>query len=82
MSTGTAPWLDSTIVAGKRRPRRCRICRRRPPWTDKNCPSGVCKRCYHKHVWPDRPDARGRRQNSGGDPDPPWPDEPFAGELP
>ena len=22
------------------------------------------------------------RQNSGDDPDPPWPDEPFAGELP
>jgi hypothetical protein len=42
----------------------------------------VCKRCYHKHVWPDRPDARKQRQDSGDDPDQPWPDEPFASEVP
>ena len=32
---------------------RCRICGKHPPWNHKNCPPGVCKRCYHKHVWPD-----------------------------
>lgn len=45
-------------VSGKRRQRRCRICRQRPPWQYKNCPPGVCKRCYHKHIWPDRPSVR------------------------
>ena len=45
-------------MAGKRKPRRCRICRKRPPWRYKNCPPGICKRCYHKHVWEGRPAAR------------------------
>jgi hypothetical protein len=36
----------------------CRICTKRPPWKYKNCPPGVCKRCYHRHVWPQRPAAR------------------------
>jgi hypothetical protein len=39
----------------------CRICKKRPPWRYKNCPPGICKRCYHKHVWPDRPSARKQR---------------------
>ncbi|MGH3260112.1 MAG: hypothetical protein ACRDOU_32720, partial [Streptosporangiaceae bacterium] len=21
----------------------------------KNCPPGICKRCYHSHVWAERP---------------------------
>jgi hypothetical protein len=40
----------------------CHICRKRPPWRYKNCPPGVCKRCYHKEVWPDRPAARRERR--------------------
>ncbi len=36
----------------------CRICKKRPPWKYKNCPPGVCKRCYHRHVWPQRASAR------------------------
>ncbi len=38
----------------------CRLCRKRPPWRYKNCPPGICKRCYHKYVWPERPEARRR----------------------
>ena len=44
------------------RPRRCRICRKRPPWRYKHCTPGVCKRCYHAEVWPDRPAAREQRR--------------------
>jgi hypothetical protein len=40
---------------------RCRICKKRPPWKGKNCPPGVCKRCYHAHVWPERSGARAGR---------------------
>lgn len=45
-------------MAGKRKQRICRICKKRPPWKYKNCPPDVCKRCYHRHVWPERPWAR------------------------
>lgn len=38
--------------------RLCRICKKRTPWRHENCPPGICKRCYHKHVWADRPGAR------------------------
>jgi hypothetical protein len=38
-----------------RKQRKCRICKKRPPWQYKNCPPGICKRCYHSHVWADRP---------------------------
>ena len=51
------------------KPRLCRICKKRPPWRYKNCPPGVCKRCYHKHVWPERPPARKRRQSAVGEPE-------------
>jgi hypothetical protein len=27
-------------------------------------PAGYCKRCYHKHIWPDRPSARQRATTS------------------
>jgi len=47
-------------MAGKRKQRTCRICKKRPPWKYKNCPPDVCKRCYHRHVWPERPWARKR----------------------
>jgi hypothetical protein len=43
---------------GKAKQRMCRICKKRPPWKYKNCPPGVCKRCYHKDVWVGRPAAR------------------------
>ena len=44
------------------RPRRCRIRRTRPPWRDQNCPPGICTRCEHAEVWPDRPAAREQRR--------------------
>jgi len=47
------------------RQRRCRICHKRPPWRYKNCPPGVCKRCYHREIWPDRPAARAERKAAG-----------------
>jgi hypothetical protein len=28
---------------------------KRPSWRYKNCPPGICKRCYHSHVWAERP---------------------------
>lgn len=48
-------------MAGKGKQRMCRICKKRPPWKYKNCPPGVCKQCYHKKVWVDRPAARKER---------------------
>ncbi len=42
--------------------RLCRICKQRPPWQYKNCPPDVCKKCYHRHVWVDRPAARQQHQ--------------------
>jgi hypothetical protein len=44
----------------KRKPRKCRICKKRPVWIggDVKNPGRVCKRCYHKHVWPDRTTRR------------------------
>ncbi len=54
-------------MAGKRQQRLCRICKKRPTWKYKNCPPDVCKRCYHKHVWPERPAARkGRSDGENG----------------
>jgi hypothetical protein len=44
------------------RQRRCRLCHNRPPWAGKNCPPGVCKACYHRHLWVDRPAARAERR--------------------
>jgi hypothetical protein len=43
-------------VAMKPKQRLCRICKQRPIWThgDVKDPGPVCKRCYHKHVWPER----------------------------
>jgi hypothetical protein len=47
-------------MTGKRKQRRCRICRNRPPWRYKNCPPGICKHCYHQHIWTQRPARRDR----------------------
>ncbi len=49
-------------MPGKRKQRVCRICKKRPPWKYKNCPPGVCKKCYHRDIWPDRPAAREQRR--------------------
>jgi hypothetical protein len=49
-------------MAGKHKQLLCRVCKKRPPWKYKNCPPGVCKRCYHAHVWPDRPEMRKLRR--------------------
>lgn len=40
----------------RKKQRRCRICKKRPIWArgDVKDPGPVCKRCYHKHVWPER----------------------------
>lgn len=74
-------------MGGKRKQRRCRICRKRPPWHYKNCPPGICKRCYHSRVWAERPAAR--RDRPAADPPPlPWIDQgdldgdPFLDEFP
>jgi hypothetical protein len=53
-------------VAGKGKQRKCRICKKRPPWQYKNCPPGVCKQCYHKNVWAGRPAARKERGAAAG----------------
>jgi hypothetical protein len=42
--------------------RLCRMCKTRPPWQYKNCPPRVCKQCYHRRVWSERPAARKQRQ--------------------
>ncbi len=42
--------------------RLCRMCKQRPPWNYKNCPPGVCKKCYHRHIWVDHPAAGKQRQ--------------------
>ncbi len=47
-------------MGGGQKQRLCRICKKRPPWKYKNCPPDVCKRCYHKHLWSERPAARNR----------------------
>ncbi|NJO63078.1 MAG: hypothetical protein HC836_34120 [Richelia sp. RM2_1_2] len=36
----------------------CRICKKNPTWRYKNSDGTVCKRCYHKHVWVERPSAK------------------------
>jgi hypothetical protein len=43
-----------------RKPRKCRICKKRPVWIggDVKNPGPVCKQCYHKKVWPEREAAR------------------------
>lgn len=43
-------------MAKKKKQRRCQICKKNPVWTggDVKNPGPVCKRCYHKHVWPER----------------------------
>jgi len=47
-----------------RKPRKCRICRKRPVWKggDVKNPGPFCKRCYHKKVWPEREAARKNRR--------------------
>ena len=59
---GPTPIADEGSMMA--RPRRCRICRKGPPWQYRNCPPGVYKRCYHAEVWPDRPAAREQRRTS------------------
>ncbi|MFI5456463.1 MAG: hypothetical protein ACHRXM_13520 [Isosphaerales bacterium] len=47
-----------------RKPRKCRICRKRPVWRggDVKNPGPVCKQCYHKKVWPDLMAGQKKRQ--------------------
>ena len=48
----------------KKRIRKCQICRKNPVWRggDVKNPGPYCKRCYHEHVWVDRPSERKRRR--------------------
>ena len=62
-------------MAQKDKQRLCRICKQRPPWKDKNCPPGICKRCYHRHVWAVRPEARRLRAEAAARPADELPDE-------
>ena len=43
-----------------RKPRKCRICKKRPVWKggDVKNPGPFCKKCYHQKVWPDRMASR------------------------
>jgi hypothetical protein len=45
---------------GRRRIRKCRICKKNPVWRggDVKNPGPYCKRCYHKHVWSGSTEAR------------------------
>lgn len=45
-----------------RRIRMCRICKKRETWYFKGILWNVCKRCYHKHVWTQRPGIRKARK--------------------
>ncbi len=42
----------------------CRICKKNPVWRYKNSDGTVCKRCYHKYIWEDRPSAKKERQST------------------
>lgn len=50
---------------GKRRQKQrlCRICKKRPVWRggDAQNPGPHCKRCYHKHIWPEWLDVESDR---------------------
>jgi hypothetical protein len=50
----------------RRKQQRCRICKKNPVWQggDVKEPGPYCKRCYHKHVWADRPSARKKGRES------------------
>ena len=47
-------------MAKRRKLRKCRICKKSPVWRggDVKNPGPYCKKCYHKHVWINRPGAR------------------------
>lgn len=51
------------MVQGKTsRQQLCPICKKRPLWIRKKSEKATTrKRCYHKHVWPERPAARRER---------------------
>ena len=53
-------------VMPRRKQRLCRICKKNPVWRggDVKEPGPYCKRCYHKHVWADRPSARKKGRGS------------------
>src|SRR3954452_19532758 len=81
--------LELEAKAMKRKPRRCRICKQRPIWThgDVKDPGPVCKRCYHKHVWPERKAAtrarpRAELNDSSAAPAPVQNDTPFRDSPP
>ena len=40
-------------MAKRRKPRKCRICKKNPVWRggDVKNPGPFCKKCYHKNVW-------------------------------
>jgi hypothetical protein len=62
---------DDVNMTRKRKPRKCRICKRRPVWKggDVKDPGPFCKKCYHKHVWSDRK-GRANVPRRSANPDP------------
>ena len=44
----------------RRKQQLCRIRKKNPVWRggDVKEPGPYCKRCFHKHVWPNRPSRR------------------------
>jgi hypothetical protein len=57
-----------------RKPRKCRICKKRPVWKggDVKSPGPFCKKCYHKKVWPNRMASRQIPPDEIGNP---WADD-------
>jgi hypothetical protein len=51
---------NSEVCLMSRKPRKCRICKKRPVWIggDVKNPGPFCKQCYHKKASPDREAAR------------------------
>lgn len=49
----------------KKKIRKCRICKTKPRYKHKKQGMlDVCKKCYHAHVWEDRPAARKARKEA------------------
>lgn len=50
--------MTQKVKSKRRKQSLCKICKKNPIWHYKNSDGTVCKRCYHKHVWVERPSAR------------------------
>ena len=70
------PGPSGERAMGRRKQRKCRICKKSPVWKggDVKNPGPFCKRCYHKRVWPQRPglERKTTNQEDGLSPDAFW----------